>query len=179
MNRTGWLLSEIDVPNHAVPYEYASRPDSTVRILREKGFEDVTPGSEGHIPHCLYSFPTFPDGLLRTSVRDFAQLLIAYIGNGVCGGKRVLQERTLQEILKRQVDQSKTGDAGVIQGLAWRGRDTGNGRTLWTHSGGDPGIRTIALLDLANQVGLVVLANGAAALGDIVGRLLGEARRLP
>ena len=92
MKRTGWHLSEIDRAQHAVPYAPVAdgdNPDEELESYRKFGLlggEPVRdPVSGTHRPLCLYSFPNYPDGSLRTSVSQLARLLLSYIGDGSCG----------------------------------------------------------------------------------------------
>jgi len=78
MDETGWFLSEVEHSHHAIPYSVAPNdfrqadgqelngllPASTETL------ELLSPGDR--FPHCLYSFPNYPDGLMRTSVRQLA-----------------------------------------------------------------------------------------------------------
>ena len=93
MKRTGWLLSEIDLAAHAVPYAPApdgDPPGEELEAYRKFGLvagEVVRdPVSGNHRPLCLYSFPNYPDGSLRTSVNQLARLLLAYVDDGSFGG---------------------------------------------------------------------------------------------
>ena len=86
MKRTGWLLSEVDVAAHAVPYVPAADgdpPDEELEAYRKFGLlngeASTTRSSGDHRPLCLYSFPNYPDGSLRTSVNQLARFLLAYV----------------------------------------------------------------------------------------------------
>ena len=57
MNNSAWFLSEIDTQNHITPYR------------DQKPLE-------------LYSFPNYPDGLMRTSVRELSYFLLAIMNGG-------------------------------------------------------------------------------------------------
>ena len=92
MKRTGWLLSEIDVDAHAVPYAPAADgdpPGEELEAYRKFGLlagePERDPASGDHRPLCLYSFPNYPDGSLRTSVNQLARFLLAYVNDGSYG----------------------------------------------------------------------------------------------
>jgi len=66
MDGTGWRLDAIDTANHATPHVYVGE-GLPPRDGLAKGETHY-----GYQPLCLYSFPNYPDGLIRTSARDLA-----------------------------------------------------------------------------------------------------------
>jgi CubicO group peptidase (beta-lactamase class C family) len=133
MANTGWLLSEIDTGRLATPYE-------------------------GGEPLPFYGFPTYPDGALRTTVTDYARFLIATFDEEP--EARVLAPGTIEVMLEPQADDGRqrlTWDARVLEELMIGSR----GEALIGHSGGDPGVVTLAVYNQARRTGLVVAMNGS------------------
>jgi CubicO group peptidase (beta-lactamase class C family) len=180
MKRTGWLLSEIDVAAHAVPYGPAADrdpPDEELETYRRFGLlageAERDPASGDHRPLCLYGFPNYPDGSLRTGVNELARFLLAYVNDGAYGGARVLAADTVRLMLTPQAATSPQ------QGLCWA-TELRDGRRHWGHNGGDPGIRTTMSFRPSDGVGAIVFVNRAGAnLSKINGRLFQEATQPP
>ena len=127
--------------------------------------ELLAPGAR--FPHCLYSFPNYPDGLMRTSVRQLANFLMAYINDGTLGGTRLLQLQTVRMVLSSR---------HFGQALCWQAFELGND-ILWGHSGADPGIATLMAFRPGDGVGVIVFANfdgGRTILNSVFERLFQE-----
>jgi len=179
MKRTGWLLSQIDLANHAVPYAPASGaepPGEELEAYRKFGLLAggvvLDPASGKHRPLCLYSFPNYPDGSLRTSVNDLARFLLAYVGGGASDGARILAADTVRLMLTPQAATSPE------QGLCWA-TELRQGLRHWGHNGGDPGVRTTMSFRPSDGVGAIVFVNRASVdLSKINVRLFQEATRM-
>lgn len=155
MTRTGWLLSEIDVASHATPYWLAGadeEPDPEEKaLLPDREFE------EGElVPFCLYSFYNYPDGLIRTTIRDLAAFVLATQPGSV--PEPLLEAATREEIFRDQLAGAVETD-GRTQGLGWRRMESQRFGTLWTHGGADPGVRAHVLHRPADGVTVIVMAN--------------------
>ncbi|RLD69498.1 MAG: serine hydrolase [Bacteroidetes bacterium] len=138
MDNSGWFLYEIDTLKHITPYE------------------------DQH-PLSLYSFPNYPDGLLRTSVRELSYFLLAMINGGEYNNVRILKESTLKIMLKAQIEEDRS------QGLCW---GMIGFKSLWGHSGGDPGVGTYMYFSPKTKIGVITFQNNHN------GDLLGVFRRL-
>ena len=131
---------------------------------------DASKGS--YQPLCLYSFPNYPDGALRTSVNELARFLIVYINQGVCGGVRILEADTVRLILTPQ------HATQASQGLCWV-TSLREGQPYWLHNGSDPGIRTNMSFRPADGVGAIVFTNRSGIeLNKFNDRLFQEADRV-
>jgi len=150
MKETSWFLSDLDISKHAVPYAYVSDGKLRTRVLQEEGMKEKAYSKEGFIPNCLYSFPNYPDGLVRTSVNQLARFLMAYINNGVYRNKRILNGDTIQNMLS---------DHHFGRGLCWSKSELDSGNAVWGHGGGDPGINTDMRFRPSDGVGVIVFAN--------------------
>ena len=133
MENSGWFLSEIDTLKHITPYEDQQ-------------------------PLKLYSFPNYPDGLLRTSVRELSFFLRAIINGGEYNNVRILKESTLKMMFKGQIKEDKS------QGLCWENIGF---KSLWGHSGGDPGVGTYMFFSPKTKTGVITFQNNHN--GDLFG----------
>jgi CubicO group peptidase (beta-lactamase class C family) len=158
MKTTGWMLSEIPRERHAVPYVPLIDGQVNEDIEAYKKYKIVagdverTPNGGVYQPLCLYSFPNYPDGSLRTSVNQLARFLLAYINQGVHGGARILGSDTVRLMLTRQ------NVTPPHQGLCWV-RVEHDGQPHWFHNGSDPGIRTNMSFRPSDGVGAIVFVN--------------------
>ena len=177
MKNTGWYLADVNVANHAIPYTLISErlqlPEGiTFETFLPRYGKDKQSTKIGELfPHCLYSFFNYPDGLIRTSVRDLSQFLRAYINGGVFEKKRILKEETVQSMLSNE---------HFGRGLCWYEYKLKSGDTAWGHSGGDPGISTQMLFRPQDGVGVIIFFNydtPGKASGEILERLFEEAAK--
>lgn len=156
MDQTGWHLSEIDIDTHATMYAYVSPTGDHKdgkRILSASGPRKVAVDKDSFLPHCLYSFPNYPDGLVRTSFKNLVRFAQMFLNGGQLDGRRILEPSTVQLMLSTQTDK-KEG-----QGFAWSSDVAKNGTVVWQHHGGDPGVLTCLRFSPQNQLGMIVLQN--------------------
>ncbi|MFC2165714.1 serine hydrolase domain-containing protein, partial [Acidobacteriota bacterium] len=174
MTQTGWHLADIDVSKHAIPYSFHSEnfkldEEITIESLLPRYGKDKQSIKKGaYFPHCLYSFPNYPDGLIRTSVHDLSRFLRAYMNNGVFEGAQILQKETIASMLS---------DKHLGRGLCWYQQKYKGGISTWGHGGGDPGISTQILYIPEDDIGVIVFFNcdnPKAAYGNIINRLIAE-----
>jgi len=133
MNKTSWRLAGIDQSILAMPYD--------------KSF------FFGYVPYGHYGEPDYPDGMLRTSINELAQFLIAYMQGGRHNGKQILKSETVEAMLESQTPLKQS------HGLGWI-RQTINGETVWGHDGDDHGAGTKMWFDPENKVGVILMTNG-------------------
>jgi CubicO group peptidase (beta-lactamase class C family) len=157
MSNTAWYISEIDTKRHAVPYTRIGEdfefppeyPDPGSYLPR---FEDPGAVAPGDLfPHCLYSFPNYPDGLVRSSVSDLSKFLLAMANAGSLGDSRILEETTIKSMLT---------DTHFGRGLCWSSTTLkGRSQPIWYHGGSDPGVSTFLGFRPHDRVGVIVIAN--------------------
>lgn len=139
MNDTGWTLSEIERAKHAKLY------------VAQNGLT---------IPIPLYEGTTYPDGGVRTSVSDLSKFFIALLNDGVYEGTRILDRRSVEEMLRFQyTEANKPANVSLQEtnsGIFWATRFN---VTRIGHNGSDPGLRTFMLSNLANDVGVILFTN--------------------
>lgn len=163
MTRTGWYLADIPAKQHVVPYSYLPSDFQVPPGMPKAAFlprseeQPWPPKPESQHAHCLYSFPNYPDGLIRTSAEQLAHLLIAYLNGGAYNGARILEADTVAQMLQVQ----NINDA--YQGLAWQRIHRGDGGFLWGHGGGDPGINTALYFSPEDRIGVIVFTNSSSA----------------
>ena len=146
MRNTGWSLSEVPRGNHAQLY-----------VVQD----GIT------IPISLYELTTYPDGGVRTSVSDLSRFFIALLNSGEYEGTRILDAKSVEEMVRFQYTESSkpdnvnlNGEDSVNAGIFWGTRfDV----TRIGHNGSDPGVRTMMLADLAKRIGVVLFANASVS----------------
>ena len=163
MKNTGWLLSDIEINRLAFNYEFVNNE---------------------YVKHNHYGFATYPDGTIRTNILEFTRFLQLYMNKGKLKDNQLITEKMIKESLKIQFP-----DVNKAQALGWT-YTAGSFGTLkiWYpgHSGGDPGITTLALYDPQSNNGFVLFTNFSfqellqgLPLLDIIRRLLWEINLLP
>jgi CubicO group peptidase (beta-lactamase class C family) len=139
MKNTGWLLSEVDLSRHSKLYE-------------------KTDTSFNNIP--LYEQTTYPDGGVRTSVKELSKFFISLLNDGKYGRAQLLKTETVQEMTRFQfTETSKPNNVKHTQlnsGIFWA---TKIGATRIGHNGSDPGVRTFMLSDLNKEIAVIVFFN--------------------
>jgi len=132
MDKTSWRLAGIDRSILAMPYDKSS---------------------SGYVPYGQYGEPDYPDGMLRTSVKELASFLIAYMQGGRNNGRQILKATTVRDMLKRQTP------LDPAQGLTWVSQSV-DGRTVWGHDGADNGAGANMWFDPMSDEGVILMTNG-------------------
>ena len=139
MRNTGWNLSEVDKSRHSTLY------------VAQSGMT---------IPIPLYELTTYPDGGVRTSVSDLSRLFVALLNDGVYEGVRILDERSVGEMLRFHYTQANKPENVSLDeknsGIFWQ---TKFNVTRMGHGGSDPGLNTEMLSSLSRDVGVILFAN--------------------
>lgn len=161
MNETSFYIAKLDDERQARCYTYTKRAKS--QLCPGDGDGNLLPPGmspqSGFNEHALYSYPTLADGMLRTSVHQLANFMIAMMNGGRFQQTQLLREETVREML-----------TGRKQGLAWSRMDD-----FWGHDGSDPGCSTQMMFDTEDQIGFIAFANSDAELDDIMDLLEDEA----
>jgi CubicO group peptidase (beta-lactamase class C family) len=153
MSSTGWYLHDVDAARHAIPY---SKVTHETLDMAQRSFSSILPAPEfsiaelvldSYMPNCLYSFESYPDGMLRTSVDDLALFLSSYATRD---GFQVLKESTIELMLSDRSDG---------RSLCWGKTILENGDVVWGHSGGDPGVSTYMGFRKRDGVGVIFFFN--------------------
>jgi CubicO group peptidase (beta-lactamase class C family) len=178
MDRTAWSLSRAAVPEHAVPYLWLG-PEEELEVEDRRLLPEGEIPKESFVPYCLYSFYNYPDGLVRTSVRQLARFVMAHLAGGELDGARILEADTVDEIFSRQIEEGRW-EEGRSQGLTWRATPSETLGLVWGHGGADPGIRAQVLYRPQDEVTVILLANRMAVpeIGPILLRMFEEGARM-
>lgn len=138
MNNTHWFLSEFnDISAIATPYDTWSGTDP--------------------IDH--YGYPDYPDGQLRSSIRDVANWLLATINMGAFNTETIMTSSSMAEALSLQFNDD--------QGYIWY-VETIDGDGVWAHNGGDQGVSSDIFVSLVNNIGVAFISNGDDNLNGLL-----------
>jgi CubicO group peptidase (beta-lactamase class C family) len=139
MKNTAWALSEINREKHSKLY------DNTGETLKT-------------IP--LYTFATYPEGGIRTSVSDLSKYFAAILNDGTYNDTKILEKETVRNMKTFQFNASNKPEnmniAKLNSGIFWA---TKLGATRIGHNGSDPGVRVFMLSDLSEEIGVVMFLN--------------------
>lgn len=139
MSKTSWFMADFDTNHVARPYQYSGG---------------------NYVPYRHYGFADYPDGQLRSNVKDLGNFMIAYLNGGVFGASSILSTTSINEMLSPQIPSLDN-----TQGLNWYQEELfynsgANSEMLWGHNGGEDGVSTDMYLDPTNNIGICVLTNG-------------------
>jgi len=138
MTSTGWFLRDFEAMTPAMPYRHAA--------------------DTGYVAYGQNGYPDWPAGQLRTTITDLARFLSVYSWGGRFKGQAVIDPSTIDTL---------TPVDSLIAPHTWFEAKLRNGRRVYTHGGGDIGVRTVATFDPVGGRGVVVLTNGEAPVQDI------------
>lgn len=131
MKNTAWLLDGLDLSNVAVPY-----------TLTDKGLFKSYP----HIGN-----PQYPDGGIRSSIRDLSTFMVALLKNRDRNENKLLSDTTYKEMLELQLEK----EISTTQRFFWSDNKMG----LTGHMGSDPGVFTAFYFDSQSNDGIIILMN--------------------
>jgi len=139
MVNSGWALKDIDTLKHTRLYN--KQNDSVHQIH-------------------WYEGTTYPDGGIRTSVKELSNFFICLLNEGKFNRTQLLGKKTIEEMLRFQFNESNKPDNvnpdRLNSGIFWA---TKMGATRIGHNGSDPGVRTFMLSDLTKEIGVVLFFN--------------------
>lgn len=139
MQNTSWRLDEI-TQSIVTPYDFVN-------------------GSNQPIQH--YTNADYPNGGLRTTVRDLHTFLSAFLNDGTSNSYQVLNKETIDTILTPQF----TNSDGEIVGLHLFFDSQNN---IWGHDGGEQGVATTMGFNTMTKVGAIIFTNqGEADLDEL------------
>jgi len=102
-----------------------------------------------------YGYPTYPDGMMRSSACDMGRYVAAIAAGGVLGDVRIMDEEDVDAMLTVDADAGTDEDG---QAVAWAMREVDE-HELYGHNGGDFGSAAEIWVDRDDRVGVVLLAN--------------------
>ena len=133
MDTTQWFLGNTDLPRLAIPYD------------------------EKNIALPNYSFASYPDGALKTTAMEFAQFVLALL-NDEEEVPHLLSKAIVNEMFYPQAREGKQAlvwSYSVLEDLLL---PSSNG-VVAGHSGSDPGIATLVLINREKKNGLILFMN--------------------
>jgi CubicO group peptidase (beta-lactamase class C family) len=145
MNDSYWFLRDIPHDNIARPHEIhppTRKSPREIEVLNHYGYAD------------------FPDGQLRTTVSDYAQVIKLMINEGMVNGKVFIQPSTVKEFLRIQYPK-----VAKYQAIAWNYNEFESCiyyllmPRLPSHTGADPGVATVVSFDPEKRSGGIIFSN--------------------
>ncbi len=160
MNNTSWRLNDLELSDVAVPYAVrqcvpwfalcASTEQGTKNYIIETLFNPPAKNKTYEaFPH--FGNPQYPDGGIRTSIKQLAHFLVYLLNNTDRHGLPILSDKLYSEMFSLQ--QSK--NVSSRQRFFWR--DNVNGLT--GHKGSDLGVYTSLYFDRKTLDGYIILMN--------------------
>lgn len=157
MKNTGWYLSEIDTSRCVTPYVFVDKDEDwgewIYRLSKKKNVTQLP--SDDNFPICQFGYYNYPDGSLRTCIKDLSRFLLTFMNGGNYNNTKILKKGTVERILSLQSDNNKK------QGLCWFKLGESD---IWGHSGYDHGIATQMYFSKGKDIGIIIFQNGE--LGD-------------
>ena len=148
MNDSGYLLEEVDPQRIVTPYLYLGPLQKN--LTQNEGLPLAH-----YNPYCIYSFWNYPDGLVRSSIKDLAKFATAYMNGGEYNDQRILKASTIEMMHSSQLSEELNEDGD--QGLSWFHSSSLD--PAWFHGGSDPGISTRMYVDRVNKISVIVFQN--------------------
>ena len=160
-----YIQDNIFTPLEMTNTAFEPTPSMDERISMPYTVDEKT-GSQ--IPAVRVKASVWPAGIVYGTVYDQANWLIANLNGGVFKGKRIIGEKTLEQMFTRQHDRFK----GSIEGI-WGNETAGFGLTWWSqvrdgdryfaHSGSLSGYTAFLLGNRDRKFGFAILTNGNRA----------------
>jgi CubicO group peptidase (beta-lactamase class C family) len=160
-----YIQEHIFTPLEMTSTAFEPRPDMEERLSIPYTVDEKT---GGQLATTRLKAAVWPAGLVYGTVLNQANWLIANLNGGAFKDKRLLSEKTLEQVFTRQYDQFK----GPIEHL-WGNETAGFGLTWWVqvrdgdryfaHSGSVPGYTAFLLGNRDRKLGIAILTNGNRA----------------
>ena len=160
-----YIQENIFTPLEMTNTAFEPTPAMDERISMPYTVDEKT-GSQ--VPAVRVKAAVWPAGIVYGTVHDQANWLIANLNGGVFKGKRIIGEKTLDQMFTRQYDQFKGGIEGI-----WGNETAGFGLTWWSqvrdgdryfaHSGSLSGYTAFLLGNRDRKLGFAILTNGNRA----------------
>ena len=160
-----YIQEHIFTPLEMNSTAFEPRPDMGERLAIPYVVDEKTGSQVGTV---WLKASVWPAGIVYGTVLNQANWLIANLNGGVFKEKRLISEKTLEQMFTRQYDQFK----GTIENI-WGNETAGFGLTWWTevrdgdryiaHSGSVPGYTAFLLGNRDRKLGFAILTNGNRA----------------
>jgi len=123
-------------------------PNTSFRISKLKNELIAMPYYENLTPIGHYSVPYYPSTTIKSSLHEFSHFLIAMMNGGVYKNKRILKEKTVNEILRVQYPNSWLG----LMWWKYKGDWFGG-------QGGFRGSSSLAIFQKTKKVAILIFSN--------------------
>ena len=160
-----YIQDNIFTPLEMTNTAFEPTPAMDERISMPYTVDEKT-GSQ--VPAVRVKAAVWPAGIVYGTIHDQANWMIANLNGGVFKGKRMISEKTLDQMFTRQHDRFK----GSIEGI-WGNDTAGFGLTWWSqvrdgdryfaHSGSLGGYTAFLLGNRDRKLGFAILTNGNRA----------------
>jgi len=160
-----YIQEHIFTPLEMSSTSFEPRPDMEERLAIPYTVDDKT-GSQ--VAAVRLKASVWPAGIVYGTVLNQSNWLIANLNGGVFKNKRIIDEKTFEQMMTRQYDQFKGGVEGI-----WGNETAGFGLTWWTevrdgdryfaHSGSVPGYTAFLLGNRDRKLGFAIMTNGNRA----------------
>jgi CubicO group peptidase (beta-lactamase class C family) len=160
MNNTSWLLHDLDLDGIAVPYEVEQCipylpvcTDTESPKLNQLMSEYFDPpfAFKHFVPYPHFGNPQYPDGGIRTSIKDLSVFVESLLNNKDKAGNALLSRKLYEEMFELQLDEIVSDN----QRFFWRDNSMG----LTGHMGSDLGVFTALYFDPKSKTGFIILRN--------------------
>lgn len=145
MKDTGWHLSDLDTNRIVFGYGFPSSNDNTASYKKIRHF----------------GLPGYPEGMLRTTIHDFANFLIAFMNNGSYKDYQLLKPETVDLMLTPQgIKNIPSRSFRIVDiGLTWLINDV-EGDQLYSMNGFSGSIFTNAYFSRKDKSGMIYFYTG-------------------
>jgi CubicO group peptidase (beta-lactamase class C family) len=147
MDGAGWFIADVDPARLAVPYSFTGRLFT---------------------PYPQTGLAFYPAGSLRVSVTGIARYLLAIGNGGALGGSRILEQASVDEMLRIQFPEVSRGQALTFS------QERINDHLYIGHSGSTSGGAAQILWSTEDALGIVLLTNSDAYIRSRLGFPEGE-----
>ena len=179
MEQTSWLLHNLSLDKIAVPYEVEScipylficsnTESPELNYIIGEYFNPPLKYKHFH-PYPHFGNPQYPDGGVRTSIKELSHFLVHLLDNKDTSGRKLLSDSMYSEMLKLQLPTEISDN----QRFFWRDNSMG----LIGHMGSDLGVFSALYFDPSKKVGFIIVMNrgmdnkAAVAMKKIADKLM-------
>lgn len=159
MENSSWTLQDIDLNDIATPYEVeqcipiinicANTEEMELNYIIAELFNPPYE-NKSFIPYPHFGNPQYPDGGVRTSVKQLSQFMALILKNETVTGERLMPISLHNEMFTLQLDPVISDS----QRFFWRDK-----AGLTGHMGSDLGVFTAMYFDVKSQSGFIILMN--------------------
>lgn len=160
MHQTSWLLNDLPLNAVATPYEVETcipflllcADTESEKMNHMIGEYFNPPANSKHFhPYPHFGNPQYPDGGIRTSIKELSQFLVYLLDNKDSKGNQILSDNLYKEMFTLQLPE----DISDSQRIFWRDNSLG----LTGHMGSDLGVFSAMYFDTTSKTGYIIIMN--------------------